>query len=83
MNFFVTMKDPDSLYEGVTDAVNEQLEKSDLPEDERDAVRELRVEKATDVGDLFFEYGEYLTIEIDTDNKTARVVSVAELERNR
>ena len=41
---------------------------------------ELRVEKALDVASKWFEYGEYLTVEIDTEKETIRVVPVSEKE---
>lgn len=78
MIFKVMMKDTDVLQEAVADAVDEKLRNSELPEDEQEAVRELRVEKALDVAGRWFEYGEYLTVEIDTDKETIRVVPLSE-----
>lgn len=72
----VTMKDPDVLYDAVEEQVESELE--GMPDDEAEAVRDLRVEKYQEVASTWFEYGEYLTIEIDTDAKTARVVPVGE-----
>lgn len=76
MIFRVTMKDPDSVYEGINDALDEEL--NDMPEDEAEAIRELRMEKAQDIASEWFEYGEYLTVEVDTDRQTIRVVPVGE-----
>lgn len=81
MKFFVTMKDPDTLSDAIEDKLSESLEGFD--EEEAHALKMIRSDRAHEVASLWFEYGEYLTIEIDTDNKTARVVSVAELEKNR
>lgn len=78
MIFRVTMKDPDQLHDAISDAVSETIR--DMPEDEGAAVHELRAEKATDVANQWFEYGEYLTVEIDTSEKTIRVVPVGEQE---
>lgn len=74
----VTLKDPDTMYDAVQDFVDEELKASNLPEDEQEAVKDLRVEKYSEAVGKFFEYGEYLTVEIDTDAKTARVVPVGE-----
>lgn len=78
MIFKVTMKDTDVLQDAATDAVDEQLKLSELPEDEQEALRELRVEKCLDVAGRWFEYGEYLTVEIDTEKNTIRVVPMSE-----
>lgn len=72
MIFQVTMKDPDQLQDAVSDAVSETIR--DMPEDEGEAVHELRVMKALDVASKWFEYGEYLTVEIDTEKETIRVI---------
>jgi len=79
----VTLKDPDTMYDAVQDHVDEELKASNLPEDEQELVKDARVEKYTDIIGDFFEYGEYLTVEFDTEAKTARVVSSAELEKAR
>ena len=60
------------------EAVDEELKNSGLAEDEQEAVRELRVEKALDVAGEWWEYGEYITVEFDTEARTARVVPVDE-----
>ena len=56
----------------------EELKNSGLAEDEQEAVRELRIEKALDVANTWWEYGEYITVEFDTEARTARVVPVDE-----
>lgn len=75
MIFRVTMKDPDTLY----DAIDEQLDE-ELPSDneEAEAVREIRRSRYAEIASKWFEYGEYLTVEIDTDNKTIHVVPAGE-----
>jgi hypothetical protein len=72
MKIKVTMKDPDTLRDAIVDVVSETV--SDMPEDEREAVMDCRIEKAKEVARTWFEYGEYLTVEIDTDAKTCVVV---------
>ena len=78
MKVKVFIKDTDVLQDAVEEAVNEELKNSGLAEDEQEAVRELRVEKALDVAGEWWEYGEYITVEFDTEARTARVVPVDE-----
>lgn len=78
MKFKVYIKDADVLQDAAEDAVNEELKNSGLAEDEQEAVRDIRVEKALDIASAWWEYGEYITVEIDTDEKTIRVVPVGE-----
>lgn len=78
MIFKVTMKDTDVLYDAINDALDEELQ--DMPADEAEAIRDIRMGKVQDVASEWFEYGEYLTVEIDTDAKTIRVVPLGEDE---
>lgn len=78
MIFKVTMKDPDVLYDAICDGLDEELK--DMDEDEAEAVRDIRHEKLQELASKWFEYGEYLTVEIDTDQATIRVVPVGEQE---
>ena len=78
MKVKVFIKDTDVLQDTVEEAVDEELKNSGLAEDEQEAVRELRVEKALDVAGEWWEYGEYITVEFDTEARTARVVPVDE-----
>lgn len=78
MIFKVYMKDTDVLHDGLDEAIDEELKASGLPDDEQEALREIRHEKASDVASKWFEYGEYLTVEIDTEKETIRVVPVGE-----
>lgn len=78
MIFKVTMKDPDVLYDAITEEVNNQLLVSGLSFKEQEAIRDLRIEKAQEVASKWFEYGEYLTVEIDTEKETIRVVPSGE-----
>lgn len=78
MKVKVFIKDTDVLQDAVEEAVDEELKNSGLAEDEQEAVRGLRVEKALDVAGEWWEYGEYITVEFDTEARTARVVPVDE-----
>lgn len=79
----VTMKDPDTLYDAINEAVEDELSKSNLDDDEQESIAELRQEKYSEIAGDWFEYGEYVTLEIDTDKQSIRVVPVAELEKAR
>lgn len=78
MIFQVTMKDTDVLHDGIDEALEENLK--GMPDDEAEALREIRHEKASDVAGKWFTYGEYLTVEIDTEKGTIRVVPVSETD---
>lgn len=75
MKFKVTMKDPDTLYDAVSDAVHEEVSRiPGLDNDEIEAVKSERKDKVKALCEKWFEYGEYLTVEIDTEAKTCMVV---------
>ncbi len=73
MKFRITMKDPDAFYESVQ---SEDLAKglADMPEDERDAVIDLRREKAREFSRRWMRYGEYFDVEFDTEAGTATLL---------
>jgi hypothetical protein len=77
MKFKVTFKDPDGPCDSIAEAARESLP-ADLSEAEKDTLLDARIERLKETTRLFFEYGEYVCIEIDTDAKTARVVPVKE-----
>jgi len=72
------MKDPDQLHEGINDQLDIDL--ASMPEDEAEAIREIRMEKALDVASEWFKYSEYLTVEIDTEAGTIKIISIEEQE---
>ena len=74
MKFKVTLKDPDGFFDGVQDAVTQQLLILDLPEDEREALHDVKQEKIMEFIDKWVEYSEYVTIEFDTEANTATVL---------
>lgn len=74
MRFRVKMKDPDTLHDAIADAVRAEVKTiPGLSAEEREAVEEKRQEEAGKVAERWFEYGEYLTVEIDTEARTATV----------
>lgn len=73
MKIRITMKDPDGFHECVRAAVTESLPQG-LSAAERQVVIESRIEEIGDVLGRWFEYSEYLTVEVDTDAKTISFV---------
>ena len=78
MKFTVSMKDPDTLDDAIADAVKSAVnEMPDLDDEEREAVQEKRQGTIRELASKWFEYGEYLRVEIDTVAKTCTVLPVA------
>jgi hypothetical protein len=74
MKIEVTMKDPDTLYDAVGEAVRQELSMMEnIDDDEKEILEESRREKIQAICSKWFEYGEYLTVVIDTDAMTATV----------
>lgn len=74
MKIRVTMKCPDALSDGIFDAVNAVVAPI-RNEDERDAAEALS-DSAQVAAVKWFKYGEYLTVELDTEAGTCVVVPV-------
>lgn len=73
MKIKITMKDPDGVFDSVKEAVQREVEKLQLPEDEAESLIELRTEKTNKLLRKWFESGEYLTVEVDTEAETCTV----------
>jgi len=69
------MKDPDGVHESIRDAVEESLPDDLLDGDEREALFETRVDKTERLLSKWIECGEYLSVEFDLDEGTARVLT--------
>lgn len=76
MKFIVSMKDPDTLQDAIREAVQDELSESNLPKDEQELLKDARYSKVAEVCRAWFEYGEYLRVEVDTETKTCVVVPV-------
>jgi hypothetical protein len=77
VKFQVLMKDPDVLDDAIKEAIEADPSlKSIADEDEREAAAEVRRGKVHKLCSRWFEYGEYLNVEIDTDAQTCVVVPV-------
>lgn len=75
MKFQVYIKDPDGFYEGLKDAVKQQLSSLQLPEDEKEQLEDIKQDKLSSFMGQWVEFGEYATLEFDTEANTAVVVS--------
>jgi hypothetical protein len=76
MKFRVTMKDPDTLGDAVYEAVKDDVMKVEgLSQGERVAVIEERQHEVRKLCEQWFEYDEYLCVEIDTEAETCTVVA--------
>ena len=80
MKIKIYLKDPDTLYDAISEAVDEIAD--GLPTDESEALKEIRKEKYRELATEWFEYGEYVMLEMDTDKKTCKVIPVKELKEN-
>lgn len=74
MKFKVIMKDPDGVYDSLQQAAEDSVDVKGLDEDEVESLVESRKEKLKETLKKWFEYSEYLTVEIDTDAMTCVVV---------
>lgn len=74
MKFTVTMKDPDGVGASITEAVRAEVNGiAGLSEQEKDDLVETRTDEAHKAIGVWFQYGEYLTVEVDTDAGTCVV----------
>lgn len=78
MKFKVTLKDPDGVFDAVEDVVNEAEDLKNLHEQEAEAAATARKERLRAFMGAWVEYGEYVTVEFDTEAGTARVVPLKE-----
>lgn len=79
MKIKITLKDTDALIDGIADSVDE-LKFDGLSEEEIKSVKELRKEEYLNLANKWFEYSEYLTVEIDTRQKTCTVLPAVSSE---
>lgn len=68
MKLRVTMKSPDALTDAIRDAIRQYHGEAD------DGEREQIFDEAYEAASPWFQYGEYLTVEIDTDTGSAHII---------
>lgn len=74
MKFQITMKDPDTLHDACDRAAKDDVAKLGLAADEAEMLVKKRAEKLRDFAGRWMEFGEYITVEFDTEAGTAVVV---------
>jgi len=75
MKFRITMKDPDGPYECIQEAAKEMADAIEgVESDEREGIQEARHNTLRNFADKWMEYGEYITVEFDTEAGTATVI---------
>jgi hypothetical protein len=75
MKFTVTMKDPDTLHDAIEEAVKENMkEMKEIDDEEKSLIVDKRKAEVNEICDKWFEYDEYLSVEIDTELKTCTVI---------
>lgn len=74
MKLKMTLKDPDGVYESIQEAAIKELKAATgITQGERESLIESRHKAISESCRPWIKYGEYLTIEIDTDAGTAVV----------
>jgi hypothetical protein len=77
MKIKVTFKDPDGVWESISESVTEHVNAIEgLDAEERDELKEYRHEAVSEKLKKWIEYGEYLTVAFDTETGTATVIPV-------
>lgn len=74
MKFRVTMKDPDGVGDAIKEAARRSVAGMKLDADELEQLEETRREKIDEQLRKWFEYSEYLKVDIDLEAGTATVV---------
>ena len=70
MKIEIEMKTPDALDRAIRDAVVEAFQGRDLRNCEEDERFDAMVNEFTKMAKNWFQYGECITLELDTDNDT-------------
>ena len=74
----IVIKDPDGVSEAIREMAEASIPESITDVDEQADLIEKRSEKISDAMKAFVEYDEYVTVEIDLDEQTARVIPLRE-----
>ena len=78
MKFRITMKSPDAYGDALNDAAKEQVNAmTGVLDDDMPDLVDRRYEALDELCSQWFKYSEYVTIEIDTEAKTATVLKAA------
>jgi hypothetical protein len=74
MRFTLTFKDPDGPSECLREAVTESIPFTITDPEEIDQLIDSRLEDLREFIEPWVQWGEYVSIEFDTETKTAKVV---------
>lgn len=75
MKFRIDMKDPDGVHDSLEHAVKESLAAVEgIDDEEREILKDQRRDTFKMTMAKFFKYGEYLSVEIDTEAGTCTVL---------
>lgn len=82
MKIRISLKDPDAMYEAVAEAIKKDCSTLvNLTANERAEIAEARAEEiASEIGNRWMPYKEYLTFEVDTDTWTATILPVKDFK---
>jgi hypothetical protein len=84
MKFRITFKDPDGVYEGIEVAAQKLLKKvTGVTEEERELLKDSKIEFVSEFTSNWIEYGEYLTVEFDMETNSARIVPMSESQEEK
>lgn len=75
MKFQITMKDPDGCYDCMKQAAEDSVASLDVSDEEKDLLIDSRESEVKKACSKWFRYGEYLTVEVDTEANTCTVVA--------
>lgn len=70
------MKDPDGVFESICQAAIKEAEKLDIDAGSKATVAQNITDNLNEMVTKWFEFGEYLTVQIDTKAKTIKVLEV-------
>lgn len=73
MKIQLTLKDPDGVYDSIEDFIEDNIPEV-LSDEEKESLKEERREKLNTQLSKFIKFGEYITIEIDLDANTSKVL---------
>jgi hypothetical protein len=73
-NLKMTFKDPDGVYDCLRDYVTDEVKSITQDEDEQEMLIDKRMEKYKDKLKKWIDCGEYLEVEFDLENMTAKVM---------
>jgi hypothetical protein len=76
MKFRVQFKDPDGVYDSLERAAEEAVaDVKGLDDEEREAILDVKRNKVSAASDVYIKWGEYLVVEFDTEDGSARVLT--------